>query len=89
MTEITVIFPDRLARALGETPESRAQRLLENAAVEEYRAGHLSHRELGEILGLDYWQAEEFLKGRNVPISYSRAEFEADQKALDSVLNDQ
>jgi predicted HTH domain antitoxin len=51
-----------------------------------YRAGRLSHRQVGELLGLDYWQTEAFLKERGVPLSYSAADLEADNATLDGIL---
>ncbi len=55
---------------------------MEDAAIEGYRAGRLSHRQFGEMLGLDYWQAENFLKERGVPLNYSVADLEADNATL-------
>ena len=55
MVEITVKLPENVDRTFGETPEDMGRHLLENAAIEEYRAGRLSHRQVGEMLGLDYW----------------------------------
>ena len=43
MVRITIKLPDLLARTFGATPEARSQRLTEEGAVEEYRAGRLSH----------------------------------------------
>ena len=34
------------------------------------------------MLGLDYWQAEAFLKERDVPLNYSAADLAADNAAL-------
>ena len=61
--------------------------LLENAAIEEYRAGRLSHRQVGEMLGFDYWQAERFLAEHRVPLNYSIADLEADRATLDRILD--
>ena len=57
-----------------------------DAAIEGYRAGHLSHRQVGELLGLDYWQAENFLTQRGVPRNYSAADLGADNATLDKIL---
>ena len=64
-------LPDQVARQWGETPDAVGRHVLEDAAIEGYRAGHLSHRQVGEMLSLDYWQTEAFLKERNVPLNYS------------------
>ena len=37
--------PETVARSFGETSEDIGQHLLENAAIEGYRAGRLSHRQ--------------------------------------------
>jgi predicted HTH domain antitoxin len=60
---------------------------MEDAAIERYRAGRLSHRQVGELLGLDYWQTEIFLKERGVPLNYSAADLEADNAALTKILD--
>ena len=88
MVEITVKLPENVARTFGETPEDMGRHLLENAAVEEYRAGRLSQRQAGEMLGLDYWQAESFLAEHRVPLNYSLADLEADRTTLERILGE-
>ena len=63
-----------------------ARQVIEDAAIERYRAGRLSHRQVGEALGLDYWQTEAFLKERGVPLNYSAADLETDAATLEKVL---
>ena len=48
--------------------------LVEDAAIERYRAGRVSHRQVDEAWGLNYWQTEAFLKERSVPLNYSVAD---------------
>jgi predicted HTH domain antitoxin len=86
MTEVVIRLPDTLARIFGGTPEARSRRLAEDAAVEEYRAGRLSQRQVGEMLGLDYWQTEHFLAERSVYINYSLADLQADRATFDAIL---
>ncbi len=45
-----------------------------------------THRQVGEVLGLDYWQTEAFLKERGVPMTYSAADLEADEATLEEIL---
>lgn len=87
MVEVTVKIPAELADSFGETPEARAKRIIEDAAIEEYRKGGLSHRQVGELLQLDYWQTEEFFKERKVPLNYSVKDLEQDRATLDALLN--
>lgn len=87
MAEIVITVPDRLALAFGETPEVRSRRLVEDAAIEEYRRGNLSHRDVAEMLGLDYWETEKFFTRRHVPLNYTANDLEADRKALEHFLD--
>ncbi len=59
---------------------------MEDAAIESYRAGRLSHRQFGKMLGMDYWQTETFLKERGVPLNYSAADLESDNATLAKIL---
>jgi predicted HTH domain antitoxin len=86
MVEITIKLPESLAEAFGQTTEVRALRLAEDAAIEGYRSGRLSHRQVGEMLGLDYWQTERFLAERKVAINYSVDDLQADRATLDEIL---
>lgn len=87
MVEVTLRLPDDVARSFGDKPADVARRLLEDAAIEGYRSGRLSHRQVGCMLSLDYWQAEAFFATRRVPLNYSVADLEADSLALTRVLD--
>lgn len=84
--QVTVEMPDHVAFQWGETPDAVGRHVLEDAAIEGYRAGRLSQRQVGEMLGLDYWQTETFLSERAVPLNYSAAELAADSAALEKLL---
>ena len=86
MTKFTIELPDSLALELGDTPEGRSLRVKECLALLEYRLGHLSHRQVGEMLGLDYWQTESFFAEHKVPLNYSLNDLEADRATLDKIL---
>ena len=86
MIEVIIQLPDTLANTFGVTSAARAQRLSEDAAIEEYRAGRLSQRQVGEMLGLDYWQTEHLLTERHVPLNYSIGDLQADRATLDEVF---
>jgi predicted HTH domain antitoxin len=73
---------------MGDTPDAVGRHLLEDAAIERYREGRLSQRQVGDLLGLDYWQTETFLKQRGVPLNYSPADLDTDRTALDKILAD-
>lgn len=84
--QVTVELPDHVARQWGETPDAVGRHVMEDAAIEGYRGGRLSHRQVGSMLGLDYWETEQFLKKRGVPLNYSAADLEADNATLDKIL---
>ena len=58
----------------------------EDAVIERYRRGQLSHRQVGEALGIDYWQTESFLAARGVPLNYSASDLAADAATLGKLL---
>ena len=84
--QVTVELPDQVARQWGETPGAVGRHVLEDAAIEGYRTGRLSHRQFGQMLDLDYWQTEAFLKERGVPRNYTAADLEADNATLAKIL---
>lgn len=86
MVEITIQLPDNLADSFGETPDARSRHVLENTAIEEYRVGRLSQRQVGEILGLDYWQTEKFLTEHKVALNYHLEDLAVDRDTLEAVL---
>jgi predicted HTH domain antitoxin len=86
--QVTVEMPDQCARQWGDTPETVGRHILEDAAIERYREGRLSHRQVGDLLGLDYWQTESFLTQRGVPQNYSSADLDSDRAVLDKILAD-
>ena len=84
--QVTVEMPDQVARQWGETPDAVGRHVMEDAAIESYRAGRLSQRQVGAMLGLDYWQTETFLSQRTVPLNYSAADLAADNATLEKIL---
>ncbi len=89
MVEVTLKLPDNVARSFGETTADISRHLLQNAAIEGYRAGHLSHRQVGAMLGLDYWTTESFLQDHQVPLNYTLANLEADRVTLAKLFSSQ
>ena len=84
--QVTVEMPDQVARQWGETPDKVGRHVMEDAAIEGYRAGRLTQRQVGAMLGLDYWQTETFLNERAVPLNYSAADLASDNATLEKIL---
>jgi len=85
--QITMELPDAIARQLGETPSAVSRHVLENVAIEGYRCGSFSQRQVGDMLGLDYWQAEIFLREHEISLNYSPAELAEDGATLEKILS--
>jgi hypothetical protein len=84
--QVTLQMPDQVARQWGETPDAIGLHVMEDAAIEGYRAGRLSQRQVGVMLGLDYWQTETFLTERAVKLNYTPADLVADSDTLEKIL---
>ena len=84
--QVTVEMPDQVARQFGQTPDAVGRHVMEDAAIEGYRAGRLTQRQVGAMLGLDYWQTEGFLNERAVKLNYSPADLAADHATLERIL---
>ena len=80
-------MPDQVARQWGETPDAVGRHVMEDAAIEGYRAGRLTQRQVGAMLGLDYWQTETFLNERAVPLNYSAADLAEDHATLEKIIS--
>ena len=86
MVEVTIKLPEQIGRDLGEKPEDVARRLLEDAAIKGYREGRLSHRQVGAMVDLDYWQTESFLQTHQVPLNSRLADPDLDRAAPAELL---
>ena len=84
--QIIVEMPDQVARQFGQTPDAVGRHVMEDAAIEGYRAGRLTQRQVGAMLSLDYWQTEAFLNERAVKLNYSPADLAADNATLEKIL---
>ena len=76
--QITVQLPDDLSQRPNSGREA-----LELLAIEGYRTGALSHYQASELLSLDRFEFEGFLKERQIfDHAYGVEEFEADCRTL-------
>ncbi len=80
---LTLAIPDDLAHRLGADGADAARRVLESFAVEEYRAGRLSQRELRRLLGLvTRAEMDTLLKQRAIYSSYDITDLERERRDL-------
>jgi len=82
--QITVELPDDLAQQLIPAGQDPARAVLENVAVEAFRAQRLTEHQLAQLLGMDRYQLDGFLKDRGVWLDYTiddlHLELEAQRK---------
>lgn len=79
---IEISLPDALVAALGADDDSLSHHAVEALVAQAYRTGRLTHAQAGEILGLDRWQTDAFLKDSKAFRPEEAEEFAADLGAL-------
>jgi predicted HTH domain antitoxin len=85
--QITIEIPDAVIAQLKLNGSSVSRELLEAFAVEGYRRGKLSRGQVSELLGLNFWETEEFLKQRGAYLHYDLNDLEQDREALRIALS--
>ena len=84
---VSVEIPDTIAHQLHLDGPERNRRALEMVALEGYRSLELSRRQVGELLGLSFYETEEFLKRNHAAISLTMEEFDRGSTALNHLLS--
>ncbi len=84
---IEISIPDALLKMLGEEPAEFPRRTIEALVAQAYRAGTISHAQAGEILGMDRWRTDAFLKTSQAFRPAEAGEFESDSVALRRIGN--
>jgi len=75
---MTVEVPDVIAQLLPNDPQHRTRVVLEGLVIGAYTRGLVSRGRAGELLGLNYWEAEKFFSERGVSPNYDLKEFRRD-----------
>jgi predicted HTH domain antitoxin len=83
---VTVDIPADIARLYGPDPKQIARHLLEQAAVEGYRAGEISRGQVAQMLRMDWAATEEFLAQHHCDRHYDLEDLETDRQNLDKLL---
>jgi hypothetical protein len=82
--QVTVQIPDELA-ALVSTGKSLSRELLEAFVADAHRHDKLSRYQVGQALGFDRWQTEDFLASRDAIRPYDLADLTVDRATLESL----
>ena len=84
MSTITIELPETVRESLEAQWQELPRYLLEHLAVEGYRQGLLSHGQVSQMLGVDYWTSEEFLKSHKVYPNYGLEDFQQDLATIEA-----
>jgi predicted HTH domain antitoxin len=84
---VTVDIPDDLVEQLKGSDSNISRELLEAFAVEGYRAEKLSRGQVSELLGMSFWETEEFLKRRGAYLHYDLSDLKQDRESSGESLS--
>jgi hypothetical protein len=79
---IEISLPDALIEAIGANPEDLPRRAFESLVSDAYRSGKISHAQVAEMLGLDRWKTDDFLRMSQAFRARESVEFADDLAAL-------
>ena len=82
MSAVTIELPPAIQENLGAGGQDVSRMALESLAVEGYRKALLSQRQVGEMLGLNFWETEAFLKEHQAYLHYDLNDFNRDIEVL-------
>jgi predicted HTH domain antitoxin len=84
--QVTIEIPDAVVARLELNGRSVPRALLEAFVVEGYRSEKLSRGQVSELLGLNYWDTEEFLRQHGAFLHFDLGDLEQDREALRTAL---
>lgn len=84
--EVTLELPDNIARQIASVSGDIPRRILEAVAIDGYRSEQLSRGQISELLGLNFWETEAFLKQHGVELQYSKEDLDQDAQANQRAL---
>lgn len=78
MSTVVIELPESVRESLEAQRQGLPRFALEAIAVAGYRQEALSRGQVGEMLGLSFWQTEEFLRTNGAYLHYDMQDFEQD-----------
>ena len=82
MSTVMIELPAVIQANLGAGGRDVSRLTLESLAVESYRKTLLSQRQVGEMLGLNFWETEVFLKEHQAYLHYDINDLNQDMEVL-------
>jgi predicted HTH domain antitoxin len=80
--QVMLEFPESVALSLHFDEGRASRRAMEMVALEGYRSGELSRGQIGEMLGIGYFETEQFLADHRAMIKYTVEELEQGSENL-------
>ena len=84
--KVDIQLPESIGRQLEHEWHDVPRRALEAIAIEAYRSGALSREQVGDLLGLSFWDTETFLKQHQAYLAYDAEDLEEDRATLKRIL---
>lgn len=81
--QITVELPPEIASQLGP---NASRRVFETVLLDAYRQEYISAGRLGELLGIDRWEAEQFIDKNRARLPYTVEMLEEDRRNIAKVF---
>ena len=75
---MTLEIPAEFERAFGDTPDEVRRRALECLVVEAYKKAKISRGQVRELLGLNWYETEDFLAREGATYHYTVADLDDD-----------
>ncbi|MBI2926107.1 MAG: UPF0175 family protein [Verrucomicrobia bacterium] len=85
--QVTLELPDAVAERLGKNGTDVSRAVLEAVVLEQYRSGEISRGKLAELLNLDFWQSEEFLRQHSAALPVTVEDLEAERRATEQLAS--
>jgi len=79
---VEISVPDTLLKALGIQPDELPRQTLEALVVQAFRKGLITHAQVGELLELNRFETDAFLKNAQAFRFGETEEFAADLESL-------
>ena len=84
--KVDIQIPEKIGLQLQREWRDVPRRVLEAVALEAYRSDALSREQVGDLLGLSFWETEAFLIEHQAYLDYSVEDLDADRATLRRIL---
>ena len=79
---VEILVPDTLLKAIGAEPDELPRQTIEALIVQAFRKGQITHAQVGELLELNRFETDAFLKDAQAFRLRDTEEFASDLENL-------